>query len=233
MQGLDSQPHEIILGVDPGATGRVPASLGAVRVAAAVQPSIPAAVNAAIGAARGDQILMMEDDDIPHRARLRIQQHALSGGPDMVTSNSLEVSVDGKPYRVMDFPNPSGWLFHRRLIDQVGEMDVAHPWHWDLEFLGRVGLGSSRRLHILERNALAAVAHNCAVGSQPDLGRRLLLRRIQRCSALAESSLPRPLVYRMVNPEGALACIQREPMKKEASLEEYRRIEQRWGFIPA
>lgn len=213
---------ELILALDPGVSA--PASLASLRgmkVTNGERPGQAAAMNAGVKASRGAWICFIEDDDTWNPLKLAVQLQALAGTTfgmrrrKFASSNQIEIDVEGRHVQVNDFATPSGWLMGRDVWERVGPFDESFRWHLDSEWLSRLNASGIPRVHLVDR-------------ARPP---RDLLMFMAKYSHVEETGLVLPLVSRLVNPEGGMSKIQRDPESARQSRDEYRRIRSRFGEV--
>ena len=207
---------EIVVGLSPGHPP-IPERFqdGLVKFVVAERPGQAAAVNAAVAASTGGVLAFLEDDDYWRSARKLAIQLPHADAVELVTSNQREVDWQGNYIRVNDFPTPSGWVLRRWVWDKLGGFAESFKYHVDTEFLGRAS-----RLGILRR-------HMVPVGTASPW-----LDNVESFSAIVNHDEPDPLVERMVNPDGGMATIAKDPEAAEQSAKEHREMVARFGFVP-
>lgn len=204
---------EIIVGVDPDA--QLPKQIPGITLVHAARPGQPQAVNAATGAASGEILAFLEDDDLWEPRRLEYGLACLERC-DFVTSNQLEVSEDGTLVRIMDYPTPSGWLLRRETWEELGGFDETLRFHVDMEYLGRVNARNLRRIHLIEAGA----------------PKRHGLNRIALCAELVNTEEADPLVIRTVNSGGGMSLILKDEKARRQSIREFRLMWEQYGHSP-
>ncbi len=215
---------EIVVGLSPGHPP-IPERFqdGLVKFVVADKPGQAAAVNAAVRASAGGVLAFLEDDDYWRSARKLAIQLPWLDDYHLVTSNQREVDWQGNYIRVNDFATPSGWVMDRVTWEDVGEFNETFRYHVDTEWLGRargnaVGNADSRRGHM--------VPSGTVVSTSP------WLTNVARFSDVLFHDEPEPLVERMVNPDGGMSTIAKNPEAAEQSQKEHREMVKRFGFVP-
>ena len=213
--------YEIVLGLDPGIPAPPPL---ADIITANASPDDRGfsgqahAMNAAVRAATGDVIAILEDDDYWQSLWIDRAVPYLSEF-DLVTGNQVMVDVAGRFIRIYDFPTPSAWLMPRTLWFELGGMDETFRYHVDTDFLGRVTQSGRRRAHLLDNRA----------DRRTDLE---WLARIGKHSRLFMTDQPVPLVARTLNPGGGLWLVETDPQAKAQSDQEHAIMKARYGSLP-
>jgi len=189
-----------------------------------------AAINAAAAAAAAqdhDIVALLEDDD---RWEANFLSWSLSflEECDFVSSNQLEVDAEGRCVRVNDFPTPSGWIMSADLWRSVGPFDESFRWHLDNEWLGRLGAGPARRIHLVEATAPVTI-ENCAQ-VRPWLAN--VLTHGGPHSTLRRHPSSRPLLRRTVHSGSGMFRIATDPVAADQSRNEYLQLAARYGRIP-
>jgi tetratricopeptide (TPR) repeat protein len=143
-------PIQICVGIDHGAAAPEifagqPDIIFA-NVAADAPKNQAAAVNAAAGAATGDIIAFLEDDDtyMPERlehALLMLQKYDFVGGTQTATT------PDHSKTQIFDYNNPSTWVMRHEFWKRIGPMDTSYKFHLDAEWLGRLNASGGLRVH--------------------------------------------------------------------------------------
>ncbi|MDZ4737637.1 MAG: glycosyltransferase family A protein [Rhodospirillaceae bacterium] len=185
------------------------------------------AVNAAMAAATGETIAMLEDDDAWKPTFLETAVEVLAGC-DFVSSSQMLVDQNGLPLEVMYFPTPSGWVMRRSLWDEIGGFNGNLQFHVDVEWIGRLNESRKRRVHLVEagfpldrpfleehRRWLAHLAKG-----QKDPVR------------LFQHRLPVPLVIRTQNEDGGTGRIRHKKEAGERSKKEMAALRRRFGDTP-
>jgi hypothetical protein len=187
------------------------------------------ALNAAIRAvdAGWDLVGFLEDDDrwLPQYLGTALQ--ALDRF-DFVSSTQLEVDEAGEAVRINDFATPSGWLMRRSTFAQVGAIDPSAKWHYDNEWLGRLGQTGLSRAHLVEATAPATLQD--AVQVRPWLANVLQLGGPN--IRLVRHGYVLPLVRRLVHPGSGTTDVAQGGAAKAESNAEYQRLIDRFGRIP-
>jgi hypothetical protein len=195
-----------------------------VRFAESGAHSQAAALNAAARLIGGDQVAILEDDDLWHPAYLAIGLQALRDC-DFVSSNQLETDAARSFSRINDYPTPSGWLMRRQTWDAVGPFNEEFRLHLDNEWLGRLGMTEARRTHLVE-----ATAPDRPSSERPDLAS--LVRYARPMPRLMRHPLPSPLVLRLIHPGSGLHAIQTDAAAKARSVQEYDLMMAQFGRLP-
>ncbi len=208
----------IVVGLSPGHPP-IPERFqdGLVKFVVAERPGQAAAVNAAVAASTGGVLAFLEDDDYWRSARKLAIQLPLLDVRDIVTSNQREVDWQGNYIRVNDFATPSGWVMYRDIWEHIGGLDESFRFHVDTEWLGRAHQKMVDRVHVIPPGIVED---------------REWLRNVNRFSDLRAHDEPDPLVERMVNPDGGMATIAKNPEAAEQSAKEHREMVARFGFVP-
>lgn len=209
------QAPEIVVGLDPGV---VAPDRAGVRFIHAAAPGQAQCVNAAVAAATGEVIAILEDDDWWEPGWLAVAVAYLPRF-DLVTGNQLAVDLSGEPLYIFDFPTPSSWVMRKALWLELGGMDETFRFHVDTEFLGKVNAAGKKRAHIVESGA--AERQNLE-----------WLERVGQRSRIFTSVSPRPLVNRTINPAGGLWLAQSDESAKRISQREHDIMRQRYGKTP-
>jgi glycosyltransferase involved in cell wall biosynthesis len=205
--------------VDPGAGSGLGQRLSGVRIVEATHTGQAAALNTGIAICTGDLLAFIEDDDVWHPEKIRMQLAEISGTNNhvaFVSSDQLEFDESGRWLRVNEFPTPSTWLMTRELWDRVGDFDESFRWHLDTEWLGRLN-----RLHVQRMHLIAPVR---------PLRESLLW--IAKHSLVRATQERIPLVGRTVNPRGGMQRIAEDSIAAAESREEYARMRAAFGGIP-
>lgn len=221
----------VVVGTDAGQTlperfSDVEHAQGAQSQAEAVNVAAERAI--ALGA---DVLAFLEDDDYWHPEHLACALRVLTDermGFWFVSSNQLEVELDGSFCRHNDFATPSGWVMYASTWVRIGGMTPG-LLHCDTEWLGRLNARISadygdprkKRCHLVERGA-------------PDTKhpqRRDWLAAIARFTYIAETELKEPTVTRFRNPAGGMASIE-SGQRTEQSMREHKGMMDRFGVIP-
>ncbi len=207
---------EIVVGLSPGHSP-IPERFkdGLVKFVVAERPGQAAAVNAAVAASTGGVLAFLEDDDYWRSARKLALQLPWLSEYHMVTSNQREVDWQGNYIRVNDFATPSGWVMWRPTWEDVGLFNETFKYHVDTEWLGRAHMTETRRVHMVPVGTGGPWLINVSVHS-----------------AIRLHDEPDPLVERMVNPDGGMATIAKNPEAAEQSAKEHREMVARFGFVP-
>jgi hypothetical protein len=224
------RPHEVIVGLDPGALDKVPARFrdGGVFFVMASQATQAHAVNGAASLAQGEWLAFLEDDDAWEPAWLATALSVVGDRFDFVTSNQREVDEGGNFVRHNDFPTCSGWVVRRDIWKSLGGFD--EDWyHCDTAFLAKANAAGVRRCHILESGALNIAPEGDVV---TEAHRRFAwIQNVGAHSALVESTAPDSLVHRMVNSAGRFAAIGTDPAVGARSAAEHQEMVRRWGAV--
>ncbi len=205
-------PLEVVAGLDPGVA--LPGRFSGVVAANAARPGQSAALNAAVAAAGGEVVAVLEDDDYWEPKRLEyglawLEKH------DLVTCNQREVDADGSFVGVNDYPTPSGWLMRTATWRQVGPFDESFTFP-DSEWLGRANAARLRRMHLVE------------VGAPIRPG----ILQVARHSAIATTAERDPLVLRTVNPAGVMGTARSQPAARLKHEADTQRLVEKYGGIP-
>ncbi len=220
-QEVDAE-MEIVVGLSPGHPP-IPERFqdGLVKFVVAERPGQAAAVNAAVAASTGGVLAFLEDDDYWRSARKLSLQLPYLDWNNLVTSNQREVDWQGNYIRVNNFATPSGWMMRRDLWHVVsGGFNEIFRFHVDTEWLGRackLNNPTIQRLHLVNRAVDAADPW---------------LHNVSRFSKVLYHDEPEPLVERMVNPDGGMSTIAKNPEAAEQSQKEHREMVARFGFVP-
>ncbi|MGD0634436.1 MAG: glycosyltransferase family A protein [Beijerinckiaceae bacterium] len=229
-QALD-QPLKItfIAGVDVDAD--VPARLAQrpdLVIARSTGRSQILALNAAIAAA--DQaynfVAFLEDDDLWAPEFLAWSLLALVDH-DFVSMSHVEIDESGKPVNIQDFPTPSSWLMLSGTLARVGAVDLKSKWHYDNDWLGRLGDSGLRRCHLVEKAAPLSLPRRLL---RPGIGH--LLRDAGPNITLLRHASERPLVIRLVHSGSGTAAVQSGGPAARESKNEYKWLIERYGRIP-
>jgi len=207
---------EVIVGIDPNAVPPPRFDPALFRHAAA--PGQASALNAAIAAARGEFLAILEDDDGWAPCKLREQMRHLERY-DIVTAGQLELDSEGTQVGERVFATPSGWLMRRTIFDRVGAFDPAFRYRLDNEWLGRANAVGLHRIHLLSRSAI--VSDPLAVANVAK--RSAVMLGPESCSHL---------VFRTVNPNGGTTRTNTEEEAAQRSRQEYALLVDRFGEIP-
>jgi hypothetical protein len=219
---------QILVGIDTGACAPPGTESLGVKFVESAGRSQAAALNAAAGAATGDFIAILEDDDQWNPGFLFCAFSMLKEDFDFSSSTQLEVTPDGKIIRVSEFPTPSGWVMRRKVWDQVGLFNEEYRFHLDNEWLGRLGETDARRVHLCE--ATTPMDYNTLPQSRPFLGE--LLQKGKPKVELARHDSPWPLVVRLCHPGSGMAQVRENEAARERSNAEAAQLEKRFGHRP-
>jgi glycosyltransferase involved in cell wall biosynthesis len=190
-----------------------------VRVVQTDRPGQAAAMNAAAGAATGDLIAFLEDDDAWRSRRLVYGVKVMTElNGQFVSSNQEEFAVDGRLIGINDFATPSGWLMTADLWRRTGGFDESFRWHLDNEFLGKLLKLKIKRIHLTEKDA------------KP--GDRPWLQNVAKFSEIVATSERFPLVERLQNPKGGILTIASNGTAKTESDREHQALLGRYGVTP-
>lgn len=220
---------QILVGIDAGVA--VPAGLDSrqgVQFVESQGKSQAAALNATAGAATGDFVAILEDDDKWNQGFLFCALSMLKEDYDFSSSTQLEVTPEGTIIRVTEFPTPSGWVMRRAIWDSVGPFNEEYRFHLDNEWLGRLGETAARRVHLVE--ATTPMDYDTLPQSRPFLG--ALLERGKPKVELARHDSPWPLVVRLCHPGSGMAQVRDNPVAAERSAVEMALLESRFGHAP-
>lgn len=211
---------EIIVGLDRGEKSRVPdrflekGKVPLLFVEAA--ESQASAVNEAFVHTTGDLLAVCEDDDLWDGNKLAYQIPFLDEF-DLVTCNQRERDIQGNFLRYNDFPTPSGWLMKRATWEKLGGFDETFKYHVDTEWLGRANAAGLKRVHLIQDGH--------AGGSW--------LANVGRFSKVMKTDgVHEPLVHRMVNPDGGMAAIRKDPAAQAVSTREHAIMQERFSGVP-
>jgi glycosyltransferase involved in cell wall biosynthesis len=209
---------EIVVAVDPGRAGEVPAILGDVRVVEGDSLGQAAAVNAAVRTATGDVVAILEDDDVWHWRKIELQLGALREPTTarFASANQIEMDQDGGALRINDFATPSGWLMNRKTWEAVGPLNESFRWHVDNEWLGRLNAQGIPRVHLIEQSSAA----------------RELVATLVKRSGVRRTDEAFPLVFKEAHPAAATARIADDLSCRRQSRDEYRRMIADFGEVP-
>jgi glycosyltransferase involved in cell wall biosynthesis len=209
---------QVIVCVDPGKAGEVPARITAtsagglaVEVVEADKPGQAAALNASLRAVRAPWVAFLEDDDVWRPSRIA-RQWEFTGSYDLVTCSQEEVSESGVPIGINDFPTPSGWLLR---VDGTGALpfDESFVWHVDTEMLGRLKRANARRMHVATDAHAGRALANVA------------------CSSSVVRDAGAPLVIRTRNTQGGMAQIARHARAARQSRLEHEEMWRRYADL--
>lgn len=211
--------HEIIIGLDPGATppGRFSAGLVIVN---ATKPGQAAACNAAAHAATGELLAFLEDDDQWHPEHLATQLEALDDRYDFASASQRVTDETGNFLRHNDFPTPSGWLLDRQVWDEIGGFDETFRWHVDTDFLGGMGR--------IVRGAWPCRVHVVEAGTRESPW----LANVAQSSAILRTRHTECLVTRCEHPGSGMARIASDQRASIESMGEHHAMFARYGKIP-
>ena len=226
---------DVIVGIDPGSD--VPPHLQQMQNVRFIE-AVPvkykgqaAAINAAMVAATGDAVTMIEDDDCWHPKRLEYGLQFLPGY-EFASCNQLEIDTDNRPQNLNDFPTPCGWLMRRGLWNAVGPMDEEHQYHLDTDWLGRLNkhlhATGGRRCHIVE--AGVPVPFDAIVKDRPQLP--TLIRWMPVGSAIFRTSEQTPLILRTIHPDSGMAKIRTDEKAGQQSALEHEIMLKKYGYYP-
>lgn len=211
--------HEwrIIVCVDPGRAKDVPARFTSDPIVTVVEGEAPGqagALNEGIHASlTSDAIAIIEDDDLWHPAKMRVQLAEIDGA-DLVTCCQREVDESGSFLRVNYFATPSGWVFHSAPL--AVDFDSSYRWHLDTEALGRMNNVGYRRCHIVD--CMADMSHPW-------------LRNVAAHSRIVQRG-DTPLVTRFVRAASGMGRIASDPEAQRQSADEHQRLLATYGVIP-
>jgi glycosyltransferase involved in cell wall biosynthesis len=218
---------EILVGVDPGMGSRAQAVLPSdVRVVEGERASQASALNAALSAAQGEVIAILEDDDAWLTVFLEIALEVIKSR-GFVSSTQLNVLASGDVLGIFDFPTPSGWVMRRETLQTVGLFDDSFRWHLDNDWLGRLNAAQIPRAHLIE--ATAPLKETLVKNTRSTLW---AVATISPHSGLTRHQIPWPLVTRFTHADSGMAQIERDDAKKAESAEENRRLSERYGRWP-
>jgi hypothetical protein len=186
------------------------------------------ALNAAIALAdeRYDYAAFLEDDDLWAPEFLAWSLLALVDH-DFVSMSHIEVDESGKAVNIQDFPTPSSWLMPIQTLVRVGAIDPKSKWHYDNEWLGRLGQSGLSRCHLLEKMAPLSFP---ATLRRPGIGH--LRRDTGPAFTLLRHDSERPLVIRLVHSGSGTAAVQSGGLATQESKNEYKWLISRYGRIP-
>jgi hypothetical protein len=218
-----------IAGVDADAD--VPARLAQrpdVLIARSTGRSQTLALNAAIALVDEsyDFAAFLEDDDLWAPEFLAWSLLALVDH-DFVSMSHIEVDENGKTVNIQDFPTPSSWLMPIKTLRRVGAVDPRSKWHYDNEWLGRLGQSGLRRCHLLEKTAPLSFP-----GSLWRSGIRHLRRDTGPTTTLLRHASDMPLVVRLVHSGSGTTAVQSGGVATQESKIEYKWLIGRYGHIP-
>lgn len=187
-----------------------------------------AALNAAARLAQGDVVALLEDDDYWQASHLENALKGLADGFAFVSSNQVEITPEGKPFRYLDFATPAGWTMPHALWREIGPMNEDFRWHLDNEWLGRLNAAGKRRLHMVEAGAPVDLEEMRA--KRPQLA--LVLEAAPEGSEVRRHAGKLPTVVRTANPEGGMAQIAGGGQARDQSNRERDALKQRFGTLP-
>jgi glycosyltransferase involved in cell wall biosynthesis len=216
-QGLpEGVELELIVGVDAGVWDIPKRFDDGVTVVHSDGKGQAAALNAGVKCSTGEVISFIEDDDIWVGGKVGIQLQALERY-QFVSCNQREIDEQGGFCRYNDFATPSGWIMPRATWEKVGPFDETFRWHMDTEWLGRLNAAGITRSHIIHDNG----------------GGRPWVANIARVShVMNHPEYREPFVNRMINPEGGMERIRKDPELAAQSAEEHARMMERFGCFP-
>jgi glycosyltransferase involved in cell wall biosynthesis len=226
----DRVRFQILIGIDAGAGGRVPAGLAerlGVEFVESAGKSVTAALNAAARRCTGDYLGFLEDDDQWHPLFVETALAALQNA-DFVSSTQLEVTEQGEVIRTVDFATASTWLMKRATWDRVGAFDEGYRIHHDNEWLGRLGDSGCRRVHLVE--ATGPVIPEIAAQVRPWLAS--VLRFGGSSIRLQRHALPWPLVIRLVHQSSVMQQVEENASWQQRSKHEHALLERAFGRVP-
>ena len=224
----DTMPIQLLVGIDKGAA--VPAFLAGcgadfgLRFIESSGRSQAAALNAAARHARGDYLAFLEDDD-EWDPRFLAFAHAALNEAAFVSSTQLEVTPQGDPIQINDFPTPSGWMMRRSTWKDVGQFNQSFRWHLDAEWIGRLAQKKVRRVHFVE--TAAPSMDDPKIKLRPHLARQWqdpFVRVLRQTEA--------PLIRRMRHGGSGIARIISDPVACARSVEERADLRRRFGALP-
>jgi FkbM family methyltransferase len=219
-RGDNPMPIEVIVGIDRDAI--VPERIR--NIGAFVRFARPAddrpynqasALNAAIDAARGPVLAILEDDGVWHPDRLRAGLRSL-GKHDFVSSNRLDVDLNDTPMRIDDTATLSGWMFHRHVWHGVGSFNESMAYHMGNEWLARLNQTRFTRCHQMEANSSSDI--EIIAADRPFLAQ--LIGSMPAGSILCCQPFDAPLVRRTVNRESTTGRVISDSDAHSASLKE-------------
>lgn len=184
------------------------------------------AMNVGAGAATGDYLAFLEDDDCWTTWRVT-EALAVMDDADFTSSNQLEFDDSGEILRVNDFPTPSGWFMKRKVWEAVGPFNDEFRFHLDNEWLGRLNRTDFRRVHLVE--ATAPIDPRQAELYRPWLA---MVAKAGMHSSLRRTSRERPLIERLVHPQSNMARISTTPAWAEQSMRETHQLVKQFGLMP-
>lgn len=186
------------------------------------------ALNAAIAAAGQayDFVAFLEDDDLWAPMFLAWSLLALVDH-DFVSMSHVEIDESGKPVNIQDFPTPSSWLMPAATLARVGAVDLKSKWHYDNDWLGRLGESGLRRCHLVEKAAPLSLPRRLL---RPGIGH--LLRDAGPDITILRHASDQPLVIRLVHSGSGTAAVRSGGPAARESKNEYRWLVARYGRIP-
>ena len=187
------------------------------------------ALNAGLRNSTSDFIAIIEDDDQWNRDFLKTAIKAFETRElDFISSNQIEVGMNGNIIRINDFPTPSGWVFRKKVIEQVGYFSEDFKWHLDNEFLGKINKSKIRRGHLIEK--YAPIDINLARQVRP-----WIANIYDSCRGNIEflrHQNHEPLIVRQVHPESGMYRIARDKKLKEEADIETIKLRNMYGNVP-
>lgn len=186
------------------------------------------ALNAAIAqvGTAYDFAAFLEDDDLWAPNFLAWSLLALAAH-DFVSMSHVEIDETGKAVNIQDFPTPSSWLMPAGTLAKVGAVDPRSKWHYDNDWLGRLGDSGLKRCHLVETTAPLSLPWRL---KRPGIG-HLLRDAGPRITILRHAS-EQPLVIRLVHSGSGTAAVQAGGPAARESKAEYRWLKTRYGRIP-
>ena len=176
------------------------------------------AVNEAVENSKYDIIAHLESDDVWHPRKTEIQFKYLEMY-ELITSNQLLFDDKDELNTIAYYPTPSGWMMRKSIWDELGGMNPNFKYHIDMEFLGKFNNASHlKRLHIMNGD----IPHKA--NQQSDF-----ININKHSDIIFLNDLKKPLVRRMINPNGGMETINTNKKEGDISLKEFALLEKIFG----